>query len=125
MSPEHLPNPMSTDPRIEAAAIALYVAVRPSDRTPDGWGDVRPVWHANYRDSARAALAAADKAATITTVEELDALPIRSIIFHDEGWGMTAAKKSTDDGHWYVTGSNEYRTAATLLPAIVKHRGTE
>ena len=60
-----------TDPRIEAAAVAIH--------------DIRPWIHeswepSDYREQATAALAAADKAATITTVEGLDALPIRNIV---------------------------------------------
>ena len=62
------------DPRIEAAAIALYVAVQPKFRTPEGWDGIAGLWKREYRTHATAALAAADKAATIATVEEMDAL---------------------------------------------------
>lgn len=56
---------MSTDPRIEPAAIALYVDIDRRDRIPSMWPSVKPRWQESYRRSAIAALAAADKAATI------------------------------------------------------------
>ena len=68
------------DPRTEAAAIALYVSTQPEIRKPEQWPGVATIWQHNYRKQATAALAAADKAATITTVEELEALPLRSIV---------------------------------------------
>lgn len=71
------------DPRIEPAARALYEYDRNASCSPDRWPD----WDSPDnngreigRDMATAAIAAADKAATITTVAELDALPIQSIV---------------------------------------------
>lgn len=82
------------DPRIEAAAAAMWEQ-RPMMRTADGaprpWAEV-PAWSygARYREQARVALAAADavdprKPRTITTVEELDALSVGSVIRADNG----------------------------------------
>ena len=71
---------MSQDPRIEAAAIALYADVNKGHAAQSGWDEVRPRWQESYRSNARAALAAADKAATITTVEGLDALPVGTLV---------------------------------------------
>lgn len=73
---------MSTDPRIEAAARALNTG---------GWtcqeGSDEPGNYDNCADCKRycdehatAALAAADAASVVTTVEELDALPAGSVI---------------------------------------------
>lgn len=58
---------MSTDPRIEAAARALYASVNKPHAERFGWDEVKPRWQESYRSDATAALAAADKAATITT----------------------------------------------------------
>lgn len=68
------------DPRIEAAAKALYSDVNRQHSTTKGWDEVRPRWQESYRSNARAVIEAIDNASTITTVEELDALPIRSIV---------------------------------------------
>lgn len=58
------------DPRIEAAAIALYVDIDRRDRTPSMWPSVKPRWQESYRRNATAALAAADKAAPDVLVED-------------------------------------------------------
>lgn len=110
---------MSTDPRIEAAAIACYVAVQPNHRKPEGWEEVPGVWKKNYRDQATAALAAADTAATITTVEELDALPVGSVVIDRYG---DAAQLSEDAG-WCNAMGNGW--AIEGLPARVIHWATE
>lgn len=82
------------DPRIEAAAAAMWEQ-RPMMRTAEGsplpWAEV-PAWSygARYRGQARVALAAADAVdprtpRTIETAEELDALPIGSVVLDADG----------------------------------------
>ena len=56
-----------TDPRVEAAARAIYADVNKGHASEKGWANVLGRWQESYRSNARAALAAADKAATITT----------------------------------------------------------
>ncbi|KAA0979906.1 hypothetical protein FQ154_01735 [Paeniglutamicibacter gangotriensis] len=70
-----------TGPRIEAAAKAVCESRHRHHKTKrDYWTDAGDYAQGQYRDDARAALAAADNAATIATVEELEALPLRSIV---------------------------------------------
>lgn len=61
------------------------------------------------------------KPRTVTTAEELDALPAGSAIIHDEGWGHTIAERHVSDGLWYVTGCLEYIRPEALIPATVLH----
>lgn len=74
---------MSTDPRIEAAAKEISVQNGwPSNSFPNGMADRTARL---YRQHAERVVAAADKAATITTVEGLDALPVGSVAI---GWSF-------------------------------------
>ena len=59
------------------------------------------------------------KPRTITTAEELDALPYATTVMHDEGWGVTVAERHAEDMRWYVTGCLEYIRPEALLPATV------
>ena len=59
------------------------------------------------------------KPRTITTTEELDALPYNTIVFHDEGFRISVAQKHAEDLRWYVPGCLEYIRADALLPATV------
>lgn len=59
------------------------------------------------------------KPRTITTVEELDALPVGSVVIHDEGWGFIVAERHVSDRLWYVTGCREYIRPEALIPATV------
>lgn len=75
--------------RIEAAAQAVCESRHRHHKTKrDYWTDAGDYAQGQYRDDARAALAAADKAATITTVEELDALPEGSVVL---GWAYNGS----------------------------------
>lgn len=127
MSPEHLPNPMSTDPRIEAAAAALLTfetTTLPLDEVPGPRAR-------EMRRKATAALAAADKAATITTVEGLDALPVGSVILSDTyQYSLTTPNYPVSfqklyGGLWYRGGRSSNTHESYILPARVIHWGTE
>lgn len=101
---------MTTDPRIEAAAVAIASKVHTRD----------------FDVMARAALAAADNAATITTVEELDVLPSESVIRSEQG----GVWERCDDGevrYWITTGNSDevFNSSQIALPARVTHWGTE
>ena len=63
------------------------------------------------------------KPRTITTAEELDALPYGTVVLHDEGWNVTVAQRQAEDMRWYVTGCLEYIRPEALLPAAVLHEG--
>ena len=107
---------MSQDPRIEVVARALLTVETTTLSLDDVPG---PTGRDMYR-RATAAVAAIDKAATITTVEELDALPEDAVILA----GNVAYQKCGD--HWDGAG----RTWDTVqlvsdLPARVIHWGTE
>ena len=120
---------MTTDPRIEAAARALYKQEASESGSPDPW----PSWEGEgnaareiFRDHATAAVAAIDKAATITTVEELDALPEESVIHSEQG----GVWERCDDGevrYWITTGNSDevFNSSQITLPARVIHWGTE
>lgn len=121
---------MSTDPRIEAAAKALNAA---------GWtcyeGNDEPGNYGTCEDCTRhcdelatTALAAANKAATITTVEELDALPVGTVVlahWEDHSQPDYHAMKCRDGGasssgfgvssgrHW--TGMASWGATLTVL----------
>ena len=84
---------MSTDPRIEAAAKALYAA----DDNPWAWDDTPQ--QKFYRNIARVAIEGADKAATIATWERLDALPVGSRILL-AGVHLERDPEPVDDGVW-------------------------
>lgn len=118
---------MSQDPRIEAAA--RQVAAEhgyPDFLYPDGMAEV----HAkSYREQAARILAAADKAATITTREEFDALPKSATILGKAGdafqWGTDFDDVTQG---WCMAGSNTptpIRALMTFGPFTVIHWGTE
>lgn len=118
------------DPRIEPAARALYEYDRNASCSPDRWPD----WDSPDnngreigRDMATAALAAADKAATITTVEELDALPIESVILDCEGYPYRRVRQYPDvPSSWEGYELGEHLDVDTIdFPARVIHWGTE
>lgn len=118
---------MSVDPRIEAAARALNIG---------GWtcqeGSDEPGNYDNCADCKRycdeqatAALAAADKASIVTTMEELDALAVESvvrdaygIVFENDLLDQTKARK------WATLIDNELVASARVsLPARVLYLG--
>lgn len=118
MSPEHLPNPMSTDPRIEAAAAALLTfetTTLPLDEVPGPRAR-------EMRRKATAALAAADKAATIDPGVEH---------FINERPGYITALKNTratdeQSDYWRWSGNAEARRQlATVLGYTVPHEPGE
>lgn len=108
-----------TDPRIEAAAKGI--ADRMSWASMH-WGELHPD---AYPHLAAAAIAAIDKAATITTVEELDALPAGTVILCASGWAAQKTDK-VDQLWWRTWNEIEVRGGAiNELPARVIHWGTE
>ncbi|OIH85999.1 hypothetical protein BLJ79_04180 [Arthrobacter sp. UCD-GKA] len=108
---------MTTDPRIEAAAIALYGDVNKSHANEKGWDEVLPRWQESYRGNARVALAAADKAATITADD----------LKHDENFDpmkqfpMGTIVESKDGSVWYWSEDDEWETLN--LPGSKSLRG--
>lgn len=120
---------MSTDPRIEAAAKAIHARRFPEASSRFGWNLTYPEQQAEALDYARAALAAAEKAATIDPCVEH---------FINERPGYIQALKDTrgtDDqsDYWRWQGHAEARRQlATVLGYTVPHepgettkRGTE
>lgn len=115
----------TTDPRVEAAAAALWEH-RPMMRTADGsprpWDEV-PAWSygARYRSQAQVALAAADavdprKSRTITTAEERDSLPAGTVLRSDAG---TIACRF-DERFGVIFGDERpFEWARLRLPAVV------
>lgn len=102
---------MSTDPRIEAAVKAIEAVVY-------GKNTGQPV----AEECARAALAAIDKAATITTRAQMEALPDGSVFIDLSGDIGTVHTARV----WYPETSPISLTyAARYLPARVIHRGAE
>lgn len=74
------------------------------------------------RECATAALTAAWDAAVVCTVEDLDALPVRSVVW--DAAGLVAEKYSR--GRWRYVGSQQmWETANVRLPAHVLHHGIE
>lgn len=119
------------DPRIEAAAKALNTA---------GWtcyeGSDEPGQYDECEDCkrycdtmARAALAAADKAATITTVEELEALPVGTVVSSDGyRYSLTypnypVSFQKLYDGLWHRGGRTADTHPELIIPARVIHWG--
>ena len=76
---------------------------------------------------ATAALEAIDKAATIKTVEELDALPIESVILDCEGYPYRRVRQYPDvPSSWEGYELGEHLDVDTIdFPARVIHWGTE
>lgn len=113
-----------TDPRIEAAAQALntegWTCQEGSDE-PGNYSECEDCTRA-CDDLARAALAAADKAATITTVEDLDALPVRSVILDECGESF---QRLDMEGSAVWSSADLIASDLVELPARVIHWGTE
>jgi hypothetical protein len=114
---------MTTDPRIEAAA--RQVAVEhgyPDFLYPDGMAEVTAK---AYRDQGARILAAADKAATITTHEQSGELPLGTVAISDDGdlWerlpsGWAGIIHESGSEPWIASGCEEPQ-----LPARVIHWG--
>lgn len=122
-----------TDPRIEAAAKALntegWTCQEGSDE-PGNYGECEDC--KRYCDElATAALAAADNAATITTVEGLDALPVGSVVLSDEYRysltypNYTVSFQKLYDDSWHRGGRASNTHPSVIIPARVIHWGTE
>lgn len=99
---------MSTDPRIEVMA-EHFAAVTGEPRAG----------RFEYT-MARAALDAADKAATITTVEELEALPVRSVILDECGESF---QRLDMEGSAVWSSADLIASDLVELPARVIHWG--
>lgn len=113
---------MTTDPRIEAAARAIHFA-----EFGDCWGT--EVDRDTYRATATAAVAAIDKAATITTGEQLASLPEGAVIrFMDI---MPQVAEKDDEGTWISVGGIKYQywddrsPTPVPFPAQLLFGGTE
>lgn len=98
---------MTTDPRIEAAAVAIASKVHTRD----------------FDVMATAALAAADNAATITTVEGLDALPAGSVIRDDSEYVFELIPNPAGQSEWWSTVDSITTSPYPTLPARVIHFG--
>lgn len=126
---------MSTDPRIEAAATAL--GERIDMHLPSAFDDGCLAHDGSHceddgdciQDMATAALAAADKAATIMTVEELDALGFEAVVLDPCGTPAVCQRSAPGFNEWALGGSGELIDSETLLlsgsSCTVLHRGTE
>lgn len=116
-----------TDPRIEAAALEDAtdvvwsrsmgeIGVCCHDRERDDYKDAEEI----AKEAITAYLAAAENAATITTVEGLDALPEDAVIIAD-----TVAYQKCGD-HWDGAGRTwDTGQLVSDLPARVIHWGAE
>lgn len=104
------------DPRIEAAAKAFRAEFPTLNNGIEA-----------YRRQMGRWLAAADKAATIKTVEELDALPIESVILDCEGYPYRRVRQYPDvPSSWEGYELGEHLDVDTIdFPARVIHWGTE
>ncbi|OIH81929.1 hypothetical protein BLJ79_21450 [Arthrobacter sp. UCD-GKA] len=111
-----------SDPRIEAAAKALYEREGRVERWEDAHKE-NPALPEEYYGDAIAALAAADRAETITTLAQLGALPDGSAFIDTAGdigivqCGYVHYPETDSLGLDYV--------AKRYLPARVIHWGTE
>ena len=114
----------TTDPRVESAARAL---ARAFDCDLE---KASPAERRNFKGYANAALAAADavdprKPRTITTIEELDALPHGAVVISPEYRhyrnGMQVSFQKWDDGRWYRGGRGRDTHPDYFLPATVLH----
>lgn len=81
-----------------------------AERDDDDW----------YRAAANAILAAGyRKPRTITTAEELDALPVGSVVKDDDGHAHLKYPRG-----WVRTGQEPYSTPEGILPALVIHEAS-
>lgn len=125
-----------TDPRIEAAETAITESLRETvytcGRVWEAWqvgtmseDDFAPAWEDDelINDIATEALKAADNASTITTVEELEKLPVGSVILDPIGLALQLRY----DGCWWCTNGATSITAEDIvregLPARALHWG--
>ena len=117
------------DPRIEPAARALYASVNKPHAERFGWDEVKPRWQESYRNDATAAIAAIDKAATITTAEQADELPGLVLIVTEQGGYWESIMRGDGKNWWQEPGTpgGGYVAASEDLtyPARVIHRATE
>lgn len=106
-----------TDPRIETAAIAMRSTIE--FKAGASFGLPADAYEQYSSALATAAVAAIDKAATITNVGELDALPEDAVILA----GNVAYQKCGD--HWDGAGRTwDTRQLVSDLPARVIHFGS-
>lgn len=127
-----------TDPRLTAAEKAVHESlcetVYTCGRVWEAWNvgtmsedDFAPAWEDDelINDIATEALKAADNASTITTVEELDALPIGSVILDGDPAVLQMVEKSSLVGSEWAMANEEhiYTTGKITLPARVIHWG--
>lgn len=131
---------MTIDPRLEAAKVVVADCLRETvytcGRVWEAWQvgtmseeDFAPAWEDDelINDIATEALKAADEASIVTTVEELDALPIGSVILDGDPAVLQMVEKSSLVGSEWAMANEEhiYTTGKITLPARVIHWGTE
>lgn len=127
-----------TDPRLTAAEKAVHESlcetVYTCGRVWEAWNvgtmsedDFAPAWEDDelINDIATEALKAADNASTITTVEELDALPIESVILDCEGYPYRRVRQYPGvHSRWEGYELGEHLDVDTIdFPARVIHWG--
>ena len=109
--------------QIEAGARAIF-NVRDDEFDMDEWEDLGATERERYECDARAAYAAFHP--TITTAEELDALPDRSVVRDGDGCILEKDEHAYTSGApaWYAAGVEEVVAAEDItLPATVLHMG--
>lgn len=123
---------MTTDPRIEPMAIAICASRhRNHNAKVDYWAISGEYARSQYMDDATAAVAAIDKAAIITTVEELDALPVGSVVLSDEYRysltypNYTVSFQKLYDDSWHRGGRASDTHLSMIVPAQLIHQGNE
>lgn len=127
-----------SDPRLTAVEKAVHESLRETvytcSRVWEAWSvgtmseeDFAPAWEDDdlINDIATEALKAADNASTITTVAELDALPIGSVILDGDPAVLQMVEKSKIVGSEWAMANEEYlyTSGKITLPARVIHWG--
>lgn len=109
-----------TDPRIEAAAKALW----DHGRIPGAWAwpDINDEAREHFTERATFAIAAIDKASTINTVEQLDALPELTVLIDSD---PDVIEKHGNRWRSMNESGEFYSSIRIGLPARVIHWGTE
>lgn len=120
---------MNTDPRIEAVAEEVRKMAMEEEGIPlSPWR--LSVAQEAYRKDARRILAAVDKAATITTTEELNALPVGARVVMGDYY-ILREESPVGEGVWLDLGNGlrldavDLRIIMDIYPARVLYWGTE
>lgn len=103
---------MRTDPRIEAAAIAMHCGLSDATAPFHVWNGDTERERERYRMDAQIGLGAADNAATITDPEQLNVLSLEAHIVH-------GGYEWHRHGYRWQNVNGEVRDSADLVPARV------